>query len=231
MMRCLLLAALPALLLGQANGVVEGTVIDGATRTPVASANVNVMQALSRNGQSYEATTDARGFFHIEGIREEGAPRRERRKRGIHAGVATLSVEGGGRAGAAAVGTASDAQVERPGVGWRRSSGSGRDGATGSCGRRWAVPARYHSDKDGRFNFPAETMPNASALLRAIPPPKLCPPKSPEDEPEKWAPTYYPNVTEQFRAQPVTMPRRGSTGVRHQTAGRASVPREWKRGG
>jgi hypothetical protein len=62
---------------------------------------------------------------------------------------------------------------------------------------------RAASGQDGAFVF--EQMLRGAFVLRAVPPAKFQPPKSPVDEPQIWAPTYYPSVTEQFRAERVAL--------------------------
>jgi len=203
-MRFLLWAALPVTLFGQAGAVVDGTVVNHATRLGIAGVDV-MMQSTARNGASYNGTTDATGAFHIEGI-PDGDYRANFGKPGfvpldlgrmmppapIHISAASSPVR---------------VQLELaafPKVTGRVVDGEGHpvpEAAvqvvhTGGGGR-----AKVMTDKNGVFVL--DGLIPAAFVLRAVPPAKLPPPKSPADEPEIWAPTFYPSVTEQFRAQPM----------------------------
>lgn len=200
-MRFLLVAAWPAILLGQ-GGVVEGTVTNSVTHAGIEGVEVTMQSTAARNDQSYTATTDASGGFRIEGV-PDGDFRAGFGKPGfmpvgiglpgpgpIHVSAADgplhmqfvlapfpklrgRVIDGEGH-------PVPDANVELIHIG-----GGGRPRAT--------------SGKDGAFVF--EQMLQGAFVLRAVPPAKFQRPKSPADEPQIWAPTYYPSVTEQFRAE------------------------------
>ena len=200
-MRYLVLAVLPVILLGQANGVVDGTVVSSSTHVPVAGVEVTIQSTESRVGAAYTANTDARGAFRIEGIHVEGAFRASSGGPGYlpNSVAFHLTVAGGpvhlqlelsampklrGRVVDGEGHPVADATVQlvHPGGGGRPSAKSGSEGV-----------------------FVFDQLPPGSFQVRAIPPPKLEAPKSPQDEPLIWAPTYYPNVTESFRAELLTM--------------------------
>ncbi len=202
-MRILLLAALPAFLFAQATGVVEGTVANRVTHGGIEGVEVMVQRVASQNGPNYTGTTDASGAFHIEGI-PDGEYRANFGKPGFVPGDIGLIMPTAPFRLTAADGPVrlqlsllpdprlrgrvvdpeghpipdATVQLVHSGGGGRPATKTGKDGA-----------------------FELGQLLSAAFMIRAIPPPKLPPPKSKEDEPEIWAPTYYPGVTEQFRAE------------------------------
>ncbi|MDR3701171.1 MAG: carboxypeptidase-like regulatory domain-containing protein [Candidatus Sulfopaludibacter sp.] len=202
-MRILVLAAVPAILFGQATGVVEGTVTNRVTHGGIEGVEVMVQSVASQNGPNYTGTTDAAGAFHVEGV-PDGEYRANFGKPGFVPGdISLMPPPAPFRV------TAADGPVRLqltlvpvPRLRGRVVDSEGHpipDAAVqlvhpGGGGRPEAK-----TGKDGAFEL-GQLLP-AAFMIRAIPPPKLPPPKSKEDEPEIWAPTYYPGVTEQFRAE------------------------------
>ena len=198
--RLLMAAVLP--LLARAQGsVVEGRVTNAATHEGIPGADVQ-LSSTGRNGENYARTTDATGGFRFEGVKD-GEYRPGFGKPGflpVNLGppaapsIKVSSADGPvhvefmlapfptmrGRVLTADGKPVADAAVELVHIG-----GGGRPKTT--------------SGKDGAFSF-SEMLPGPF-VLRAVPPPKMGRPETPADEPAVWAPTYYPNVTERFRAE------------------------------
>jgi len=204
-MRFLMVAMFPAILLGQAGAVVEGIVVNSATRLGIPGVEVSLQRLKPSPAVPLTATTNETGAFRFEGVPDgeywAGFGKPGFLPGGMGPGQPPLRV------------TAANGSVHLqwelapfPKLRGRVVDGEGNPvaGATlqmvhlGGGGRPGTT-----SGKDGRFAFD-QTIPG-TFVVRAIPPPKLPGPKSAEGEPEVWAPTYYPGVTEQFRAEKIML--------------------------
>jgi len=178
-------------------GVIEGTVVDSTTHAGVPDVQVMVQRAGNRITAGQSATTDASGNFRIEGIAGEGA---------FDVGYGKPGFVPGGHSLHLTAGTPAHLLLEltpMPRMHGRVIDGEGNpvpDAVVQLVSIGGGGRPNTKTGKDGRFDF--ESMIPIAYVLKAIPPPKMEPPKSPQDEPRVWAPTFYPGVTEQFRAQP-----------------------------
>jgi hypothetical protein len=200
MMRLFVLTALPAILLGQSGVVVEGRVTNQVTHAGIEGIEVALQNTASRNGPSYTGTTDGAGGFRIEGV-PDGEYRASFGKPGflpanhlfrVSSPVGTVQLQLELAAMPRLHGRVVDADghpVSGAVIQLVHLGGGGRPNAT--------------SGKDGAFDF--EEMLPSTFVIRAIPPRGLEPPRLAADEIGIWAATYYPDVTEQFRAERISL--------------------------
>jgi hypothetical protein len=203
MIRCLLLAALPILAAAQTGGAVDGSVVDSATRAAIAGVKVDLQQIGVSHNSGYNATTDASGVFHIEGLPSDGDFRVSLFKEGympgadrpIHLNAATAHVH------------LDLTLAAMPKLRGKVTDSDGRpvEGVTvqlrpvgGGGGVQTATA------KDGTYQFTGEVLPGA-CTLRAVPPRRGAPPKSDSGRRLAWAPTYYPGSTERWSAAKVIL--------------------------
>jgi len=202
MIRCLLLAALPILAAAQA-GVVDGSVVDSATRAAIAGVKVDLQRIGASRNSAFSATTDESGVFHIEGLPSEGDFRVTLFKEGympgadrpLHLNATTAHVHLDLTLAAMPKlrGKVTDSEGRPVGgvtVQLRPVGGGGGIQTT--------------TAKDGTYQFTGEVLPGA-CTLRAVPPRGRSPPKSDSGRPLVWAPTYYPGSTERWSAAKVTL--------------------------
>ncbi len=200
-MRLGILAMLPAIAWGQGS-VVEGSVVNSVTRAGIGGVPVTLQRAASRDDEGHTGITDAAGNFRIEGI-PDGEYIAGFGKPGFF--PADLSQQGRGTLHISAGKGPVHLDLALTPLPKLRGKVVDEEGHavpeatvelvhTGGGGR-----PKTASAKDGTFTF--EDMLPGFFVLRAVPPAKLPKPKASEDEPAIWAPTYYPGVSERFRAE------------------------------
>jgi hypothetical protein len=212
-MRYFFLLAISALLRGQGGAPVEGTVISSATHTGIAGVAVTIESPTG--GVAHTATTDAGGAFRIGTIERDGEYKAHFGKIGFREMQADDPALRPFRV-AAATGPVRLHVVLRPQSQFRgrvvdgggRPVSQARVEVLGTNGD-WVMSAT--PGKDGSFVYQNE-LPSGTFFLRAVPLKEMPPPPSAGDTPMAWAPTYYPDGTEQSHASRIVWRGEGDAG-------------------
>jgi hypothetical protein len=187
-----LLALLPAVLYAQ----LEGKVVSSVTRAGLPAVGINITSTTGRR-ITYTGVTEDDGSFRIGAIDQDG----EYVVTFTHGGYRNFS----SHVHITAAAPPPKMQVELaplPSLRGRVIDGDGHPVAQArvhllSVAEDWAFSTV--TAKDGTFTYQS-TVPTPAFVLRAEPPKELAPPKSSEDEPRVWAPTFYPDGTGRFQA-------------------------------
>ncbi|MGA2882375.1 MAG: carboxypeptidase-like regulatory domain-containing protein [Bryobacteraceae bacterium] len=190
------------LLLGPAlfSQVIEGTVLDSVTGTPIGGASVQIE---NRGKPPYQTTSDTQGAFRIEGVadgtytaiafksgfltvQDEAARRPFRVVAGLDPVQLKLSLVPRGRI-SGRVFDGDNHPVAGADVWLMKGSGTGQTAVT---------------DANGSFSFDVAP---GSYLLSARPPLQLAPPAPEGDQHYAWSKTWFPGVTEASAAQKIVI--------------------------
>ncbi|SPE40840.1 conserved hypothetical protein [Candidatus Sulfopaludibacter sp. SbA3] len=200
--RILLCFSAPVLL-AQGGARLEGIVVNSATRAGIGGVGVTVVSASAQRRITYTTTTDADGTFHIGSIDQDGEYKAEFLKRGYrelppdHPARRPFRV-------AAATGKV-QLHVDLAPIAQFRGRVLDADGhpvpeaLVDLLGPVGGWEDSLKAGKDGVFVY-QDSLPSKSFSLRAAPAPGYPPPKSKENEPLAWAPTYYPDGTDRSQA-------------------------------
>jgi len=180
--------------------VIEGTVVDSVTGSPIAGASVQIERA---GKAPYQTTSDAQGVFRIDGVadgsytalafkngfltvQDETARRPFRVVAGLDPVHVKLSLTPRGRLSGRVL-DADNRPVAGADVWLLQATGAGQEET---------------SDNNGGFSF---EQPPGAYLLSARAPDKLPPPAPVADQHYAWAKTWFPGVTNAGEAQKIML--------------------------
>jgi hypothetical protein len=192
---------LPALLLAQAGGVVEGTISDSATRAGIGGVSVTLKRAGAPGPPAYRAETDSSGAFRVAGV-APGEYFASFEKSGYLAPAdrpeRSVLVAPGGDSGRLAVELLPAARLRGRVL---ESEDRPAPGATVELlPYRGRSRISRRSGPEGEFVFESLWPGRYVLLARAA---RQSAPPAEQGQRRAWAPTFYPSAAERAQAQPI----------------------------